>query len=223
MSVLLTSLICVPCKKHHRQVRQIPIVVASTDFDTYFDTAARCSTCTSLNHHNRFQNKVKNLHNAVRHVADCLVAWPNNFHSPVVSQHDFSILTLLERHLRPLPHGGQVFALRPHQQTLHRRFPCQPIKVGKNAMRIWRHHQGRREASDARARVYHSATEDSKHPADLVRRNLVHDTLLRSHKSKASGDQISSRGRQLIHERRRADGKREFEFQQLHEQPALRH
>ena len=50
----------------------------------------------------------------------------------------------------------------------------------------------------------------------------MHDTLLRSHKSKASGDQISSRGTQLIHERRRADGKREFEFQQLREQSALR-
>ena len=45
--------------------------------------------------------------------------------------------------------------------------------------------------------------------------------LLRSQKRKTSQDQISSRERQLIHARRRADRKREIGFQQLREQQAL--
>ena len=42
-SGLLTSLICVPCEKHHRVVRHVLFVISFTDLDT----AARCSTCTA--------------------------------------------------------------------------------------------------------------------------------------------------------------------------------
>ena len=68
----------------------------------------------------------------------------------------------------------------------------------------------KREASDARARVYHEYTT---HPPELARRDLERNPLLRSHKRKTSRDQVSSLERQRIHERTRADRKREIELQ----------
>ena len=81
MSVLLTSLTGVPCRKHPRLVRHVLFIRADKDLHT----AARRPTCTSSSTTSSSTNKeheVKYLHNALRKVADCLADWLNNLHLP---------------------------------------------------------------------------------------------------------------------------------------------
>ena len=69
-----------------------------------------------------------------------------------------------------------------------------------------------RVSSDHRSGAYHSSREGSINPAAWAMGNLLRESILRgSHKRETSREQINSQDRKLIHDKRRADRRREVE------------